>query len=105
MVTPQISERSKQSEAGVALGKGHGYSTSVPLRKRWASPGTATSPNQTEPSGAEVIELGLLSGEGRLNVVTLPNCDSFRTTLLTEERSAHPASDVEVEGAELWRRT
>jgi hypothetical protein len=52
-----------------------------------------------------VIELGLLSGEGRLNVVTLPNCDSFRTTLLTEERSAHPASDVEVEGAELWRRT
>ncbi len=30
--------------------------------------------------------MGLLRGEGRLKVVTLPNCDSFRTTLLTEER-------------------
>ncbi len=30
--TPQISERSKQRESGVELGKGHGYSTSVPLR-------------------------------------------------------------------------
>ena len=32
--TPQISERSKQRDAGVELGKGHGYSTSVPLRNR-----------------------------------------------------------------------
>jgi len=45
----------------------------VPFGKRWPSPGSPFSPNQTEPSGATVIAFGLVSGDGRLNSVTPSN--------------------------------
>ena len=47
------------------IANGHGILDERAVGEQVGQSGTATSPNQTEPSGAAVMELGLLWGDGR----------------------------------------
>src|SRR5271156_6190865 len=96
MTRPQSSERSKQFIGGEKNEDGQAYWRRVPFVKRCATPRSATSPNQTEPSGANAMELGALRGFGRLKVVTAPNCGegescTFETPAGWEHTPGEPA--------------
>ena len=62
------------------------------MEKRCATPGTATSPNHAESSGAPRMVFGLRDGVGSWNVWMAPNWLTESWVLMTPERLGHPPS-------------